>query len=411
MINLVEREECTSCMACYNACPKSAVKIIRDKKGFYYPEIDNDLCIECGSCIQVCPMLGVYEHSNKNKYKQKYIACWNKDKFVRKQSSSGGIFSLLSKIIIKGGGVVYGVAFDADYMPIFTRIETEDNISLLRGSKYVQSNVGDAYRNVKKDLKIGKKVLFAGSPCQIAGLKKYLQKEYNSLLLVDIICHGVPSPEVWKRYLQDISGDNYSSKIKAISFRDKSISWFNFCMRIEFSDRTNYLVSKEYDPYLLAFLNDYITKDRCHRCPYTSFEREGDVTIADFWQYSSDTKKMRNTEDGISLFIVNNEKGEKIFHLIEEDVSYVFKTKKEALISNQCLQTPYKKNEKSAEFWDRFFKGESVKEIMMDFYPNGNRPSFLYKLHKFYWDNKYRIPNVIIKMLDQIYSIWENSKK
>ena len=197
MIQIVDKQNCCGCGACAQRCPQQCISMRIDQEGFLYPHVDESFCVNCGLCESVCPFL----KPEAERTPLEVFAAINRDEGVRQHSSSGGVFSLLASSVISAGGVVFGVRFDEQWNVVFDYAEDKDKIGLFRGSKYVQANVGDAYKKCECFLKEGRKVLFSGTPCQIAGLKKYLQKEYTNLVACDLICHGVPSPKVWEKYL------------------------------------------------------------------------------------------------------------------------------------------------------------------------------------------------------------------
>lgn len=207
-------------------------------------------------------------------------ACYSKNEAVRIRSSSGGIFYMLGEEVLGTGGVVFGAAFDSDWSVKHRHVDSKDELILLMGSKYIQSNIGDTYKQVKCFLKNGRQVLFCGTPCQIAGLKRFLNRNYDNLILVDFICHGVASPEVWKQYLDEISE---GKEIESISFRDKTRGWSKFSLKIKYRDGTEYLESPYIDPFMRAFLKDIIQRPACYQCRFKGLERESDMTLADFW--------------------------------------------------------------------------------------------------------------------------------
>lgn len=209
MINIRNKHDCCGCSACVSRCPKQCINMCEDSKGFLYPQVDKESCIDCGICEKVCPMLNKPEA----KEPQHEYAVQNSNEKVRITSSSGGVFSSIATGVLNEGGVVFGAAFDEEWKVCHIGIDTKEELSLLQGSKYVQSHIGDAFPRVEQLLKRGVKVLFSGTPCQIAGLKRYLRKEYNNLFTVDVICHGVPSPKVWREYLKSLArSENVLSK-------------------------------------------------------------------------------------------------------------------------------------------------------------------------------------------------------
>lgn len=224
MINIKDKTQCCGCHACYNVCPKNVIEMIEDDKGFKYPKINEDDCISCNLCEKVCPVLKKVEVKNN----PASYACYNKNEEVRKNSSSGGIFTLLAECILEKNGVIYGASFNNEWLVEHIRIDNKDDLYKLRTSKYLQSNINDTYKRAKRDLDDNKLVLFTGTPCQVNGFISYLRgKTYNNLYTQDIICHGVPSPKVWKKYLE------YREKLDGnrpmqINFRQKDEGW-NLC--------------------------------------------------------------------------------------------------------------------------------------------------------------------------------------
>ncbi len=248
MEKICDFSTCTGCRACEQSCPKKAITFREDIKGFLYPVINQELCIDCGVCKKNC----VVHEQHKWDEKGEVYACWNRNRKMRRESTSGGVFRLLGEKMLKQGGVVYGAAFDQNFVVRHKRIDNIKELPVLLGSKYVQSDLGSVYLDVKKDLEDGKGVLFSGVPCQVAGLKNYLKKEYDNLLCVDILCHGVPSPLVFRDYLQYMQ-KCYQSKIKKINFRYKKPGWTVFSMRIDFVSGKKYIRSKFRDPFLGFF--------------------------------------------------------------------------------------------------------------------------------------------------------------
>ncbi len=329
MINIKQKKDCCGCNACLQRCPKQCITMQPDNEGFLYPIVDTAICIDCGLCEKVCPVINQAEPLQPIKV----YATYNKNEEIRFQSSSGGIFTLLAEEIIKKGGVVFGVKFNEDWMPEFGYTETVEGIAPFHGSKYVQAFVGNAYKTTETFLKLGREVLFSGTPCQIAGLKRYLRKEYENLLTVDFICHGVPSPKVWNMYLNETyskllktrtdgknsvgsaNGGTSKSCIEAISFRSKISGWkkFSFLLKLNFpnSDGKNTSVFAETldkNIYMRAFLSDIILRPSCYDCPTKQGKSHSDITIADFWGIDKIDPTL-NDDKGISAVIYNTQKG------------------------------------------------------------------------------------------------------
>lgn len=395
-MEICNRYDCTGCMACLNACPTNAISVSADKKGFYYPLIDNEKCINCNKCKNTCPANKGAIASDK---KPQVFACWQKNTEIRRESSSGGFFSAVAEYVLQLGGSVFGAAFNDSFVVEHTEITSVSELSRLRGSKYVQSNIKDIFSVVKKRLDDGKYVLFSGTPCQVAGLNAFLGKPYDKLITLDIVCHGVPSPKFFADYLEKEIKQKNSSNITNIRFRYKKPSWTKFSMKIDFSDRPSYIGSKFSDTYLVAFLYDFITRDCCHNCKYTSVNRTGDITIADFWGYVSQTRKNRNTEDGISLLLLNTDKGKEIFDRLKDSFVYIEKDISEAKSGNRCLSSPYKKNPKSDEFWNTYF--EKGYEDAKNKYLYPRKPNKKHDLSVAVDNHSYLIPKMLRKAYDK----------
>lgn len=254
---------------------------------------------------------------------KKVYACYNKDKDVRLSSSSGAIFSSLAEYVLNENGIVYGVAMAEDcYSAELLRVETKEKLSYLRGSKYMQAKVGDAFKSVRDDLILGTKILFTGTGCQINGLKGYLGKDYENLICVDVICHGVPSPALWRKYVEYQEKKN-GGKLKHIDFRCKDSSWVDFGMKeilINDSNEKKLYISKENDPYMQLFLKNYSLRPSCYNCAAKT-NKMSDLTIADFWGIEDVAPEM-NDGKGTSLVITRTEKGQKLFEQIKNDTQW-----------------------------------------------------------------------------------------
>jgi coenzyme F420-reducing hydrogenase beta subunit len=265
------KEDCTGCYACSQICPDEikCISMVKDNEGFWYPKVDYSKCIKCGLCVDVCPILNnkVVENTPVA------YACINKNKSIRLESSSGGLFSLIAEQVIEDGGVVFGAGFDENFEVMHSYIEKKNDIGKFRGSKYVQSKIGNTYKQAESFLKSGRKVLFTGTPCQIAGLKSFLGEPYIGLLCVDLVCHGVPSPDVFKKYIK-YRNEKANSQVKRISFRRKDEGWKRFSVSFLFENDTEYRQNLNNDLYMKAFLKNICLRPSCYECKFKTLHRQ-----------------------------------------------------------------------------------------------------------------------------------------
>lgn len=313
MIEIKDKSQCCGCEACVQRCPKQCISLVEDSEGFLYPQIDKNVCVDCGLCEKVCPVI----NQSAERQPQAVYAAINPDSDVRQSSSSGGIFSALADAVLSQGGVVFGVCWDKDWRLIFDYAETRDDLSRFRGSKYLQAHVGDAYIRAEQFLNSGRQVLFTGTPCQIAGLKKYLRSDYDNLLTVDVICHGAPSPQVWKKYLDEqlrLIEQNRGLKyqIIAVNFRNKSVGWknYNFSIGLKRADgEVEYFTQpSSQNIFMRGFLRDFYLRPSCYSCPAKSGKSGSDITLGDFWGINQ-LKPEIDDDRGVSAVMVNTPQG------------------------------------------------------------------------------------------------------
>ena len=306
---------CTGCAACAAICQESCISMESDSEGFLQPNIDLDQCVDCGLCRKVCPVnnekaKGTSPDKDKMVAFPSVWAAWNLDEEIRLQSSSGGVFSVLAKNILQKGGVVVGAAFDEKFGIHHIIIKDIKELHQLRGSKYAQSSIDPLlYEEIKKMLKEDRLVLFSGVPCQVAGLRSGLKKTYANLFCCDIICHGVPSPKLWKRYLAET--EKKRGQVKKISFRHKKTGWKRYSISLEFSGGKSHTNHFFQDPYMKAFLSGIALRNSCYTCQFTQLSRQGDLTLADFWRVAKKYPEYDVDDKGTSLIIVNNQQGER----------------------------------------------------------------------------------------------------
>jgi coenzyme F420-reducing hydrogenase beta subunit len=294
---------CTGCFGCVNACPAGAVGMSLSDQGFYHPSIDPATCTQCGSCTHHCPVLSSSPASNRPADETKAFAAWTRNDRTRTASSSGGIFTHLARLAIDEGGKVFGAAWEGKWSVSHVMAETEEELTPLRGSKYLQSRVGDAYGRVIRALgENAGPVLFSGLPCQVAALRTFTDD--SRLLTVDLACHGVPSLTVFQKYLEHVSG---AKRVTGINFRDKRSGWSRFSLAVTFDDGSEHVQTFREDPFMTGFLGNLYSNEPCYRCPFCATPRQGDITLADYWGVARDYR----SDLGVSLVLSNNEKGDE----------------------------------------------------------------------------------------------------
>ncbi len=319
-IKILNKKDCTGCRACEQICPVSAITMTEDDEGFLTPKINKDKCINCGLCKKTCGQIQRYSNTDKLK-EQVFLGIKPKEIDIAKKSTSGGIAYLISKLIIEQNGVVVGSAYDENLMPKQIIVTNIEDLQKIRGSKYVTSDTNNTFSEVKKYLEEGKIVLYTGVPCQIGGLKKFLKKDYENLYTIDIICHGVPSQKIFKKYLKYLE-NKIGEPIVSYNFRSKNKSnWGRgYCSEIHTTNRVIFRKA-DFDPYYFAFLQGIIFRESCYYCKYKNMERIGDITLGDLWGIEQFDYKFYD-KNGVSLAIINTVKGNKLFENIKDNVEY-----------------------------------------------------------------------------------------
>lgn len=343
MINIKDKSLCSGCFACASRCPVKAIKMIQDKEGFFYPQIDMLKCIDCGLCDRVCPYLHSEENNEKNFKRsnvQKTYGAYNNNSDIREISSSGGIFGAIAKFTLGKGGVVFGAAFDDNFGVEHIYVENEKDLPLIIGSKYAQSKIGSSYIDAERFLKSGRIVLFAGMACQIEGLKAYLGKEYENLITVDLICMGVPSPMVWDKYL---SVYFKREDIKYINFKDKSIGWNRFCVRIDTNNKSFTEVGMK-NKFMRCMFEGLTLRPSCHSCPYKKAYRTSDITLADCWGAEKLVSKEMIDNRGLSTIVVHSKKGLEVVEGISSELKISETNFDRALENNENMYSCAKAN-------------------------------------------------------------------
>jgi len=342
------KKDCCGCMVCVDICPKGAISKKRDFFGFDYPVIDKTLCIQCGACTKVCAFS---EKKEPNTFEIRAYAVKNKNSEARMKSSSGGIYTALTDYVIEKGGVVYGAAFVSKSDVAHIRCEDVENRNRTRTSKYVQSDCEGIYNRIKQDLREGKIVLFSGTPCQVGAVKKMFGDCNGNLLLVDIICHGVPSPMLFNKHINYIE-KKANKKVKEFVFRTKNGNGRNSDPSIIYEDGTADSESKYIGMFSALFNENKILRESCFNCNYASNTRQGDITIGDFWGVENSMPEFQDGF-GVSAVIINSIVGKQLFENIKNDIEYKETSFKEIARKNPNLLKPSKRP-KYPTFWIKY---------------------------------------------------------
>lgn len=359
MIEIFDKKECCGCYSCINICPNKCIIMKSDREGFEYPEIDKNKCINCKLCEKTCPQINEVK---KNKFLVETYAGKNRDESIRLNSSSGGIFFKLCEYVINNNGVVFGAAFDENLKVNHSYAESLNECEKFRGSKYVQSSIGDTYKKAKEFLDIGRLVLFSGTQCQIKGLNLYLMKDYKNLICVDIICHGVPSPLILDKYVEK-KKKQYGGKIKEYNFRDKYSGWENFSTCIKFDNGKQYKSEFINDNYMKGFLKDLYLRPSCYECKSKNFTNKSDISLADYWGIKNIHPEF-DDDKGVSLILINSEKGKSIFYSISKDIEYLESDLNFAIQNNPCIVRSVSQNKNREKFFNLINKNDIEKAII-----------------------------------------------
>lgn len=329
-----DKKECSGCTACVSACPKQCITMRADEEGFFYPVINRTVCINCGLCEKVCPV----EHPQYgNTHHEVYVA-YLKDEGQRMQSTSGGGFYAIAKWILEQGGVVYGAAFDAHFKLRHIGVDTIEELQQLRGSKYLQSDLQHSFNEIREHLQQGRWVYFTGVGCQVAGLKSFLRKEYDTLLTSDLVCHGIPSQQMFDWHL-DYLRRKEKGEITSYSFRDNK-EW-RVCETYEYVSQTRgkgtrRLYSYDLSPYLYAFMWAFNYRYSCYNCKFAKVPRQGDITLADYWGVKNYFPDL-DLSKGVSLLLVNSPKGHEVWQEVKDTFIYRLSCVNDAAAENANL--------------------------------------------------------------------------
>ena len=363
MIEIIKKSDCCGCSACFNICSKQAIKMEYDNEGFLYPQVDNSKCIKCGLCLTVCPIIN---NKKENKVLEVYGAK-NKNVDEQLKSSSGGMFSIFANFVLEQNGIVFGASFDTNWKVVHKYIDKKEDLNDLRQSKYVQSDINITYKQTKQFLNDDRLVLFTGTPCQIAALKSYLQKDYENLIAVDIICFQVASPLVWEKFLKENFDIN---NIKQIDFRDKLYGWDKSIMSLSLKNNIRYpklpviynllpkrikslLSSSNYAlSYRKGCLSGLFSRPSCHKC-YFKGDRNSDFTMGDLWGINKILPNMYD-KNGVSVLTINSQKGKSIFEKIKNNIEYEKINYDDMVKYNPAFVSSAKPHPNREEFFKRY---------------------------------------------------------
>ena len=329
-------DRCTGCAACANKCPKQCIHMRENKEGFLYPEIDANHCINCDLCEKACPVLTPIP-INKTEKDVKVYAVTHKDELIRANSSSGGVFTAIAEYVVLQGGVVFGAAFNERWDVEHICVDNLKDLQRLRGSKYVQSRIGNTYQQAKEFLQAGRLVLFSGTPCQTSGLIGYLGRKYDNLITQDLICASIPSPMVWRRYLR-YREQMERSKIEKVSFRDKIGGWHSYHLSILFENGTVYAKSQMDDMMMKAFLYRRCSRKCCYHCEFKQKYRLADFTLADYWGIQDIAPELDDNR-GLSSCYVNSPKAADILEKINSQINLQEMDLETAVSKNMAMVT------------------------------------------------------------------------
>ena len=356
MPKLPKKDKCCGCTACQNICAHNAITMVPDNLGFKYPQINDSACIKCGLCIKVCAFNNGYG-SDSNFKEPLVYAVRHRDKQEMATSRSGGAFIAFSDFILKQGGVIYGAGYTEHFRVTHKRATTREERNEFKGSKYVQSDLNTVYRQIKSDISNGIKVLFSGTPCQTAGLKSYIGgSKSENLYLIDIICHGTPSPYLWQDYIE-YTEQKYNQKIIRVDFRDKSLGWTAHKESFIFENGRKIIT----DIWEKLFYQHIMLRPSCGNCPYTNTNRPSDITLGDFWGWEKTDTSFNSDNIGCSLVLVNTEKGQQLFAASCNDFTSVKTDISRCMQPN--LQKPTLLSESSDEFIRNYTEG-GIKTII-----------------------------------------------
>ena len=360
-IEFISQKDCTGCESCKAVCGLNCISMVQDGHGFYYPMIETDRCVNCGACERACPV------SNFEKAEEsisKIYACRAKDTEIVRKSSSGGLFSVLANYVLESGGYVCGAAWNNEFKVIHKVVSNESDLTELRGSKYVQSHVSDALSLIRKLNKKNVPDLFVGTPCQVAGARRVMgDRPSHDTVFVEVVCHGVPSPGVFEKYIHELEA-KFRSEMISLDFRNKSAGWKSYRFKATFKNGTILEQDGHENPYVKGFISNLYLRDCCTSCRFKNFRSGADITIGDFWGVETLRKKEFADDRGVSLICTNTPRGAGLFSAVKGRLEDVVETDLEtASLKNSCLVKPTEYNPRTRRFY-RYLKNHTVSDAV-----------------------------------------------
>ncbi len=350
MIHITDKQLCCGCTACSSICPESCITMCSDQEGFLYPVAEEGACVQCGLCEKACPLNLKDKYAYGMAVETTAYAVKHHNESVRVNSSSGGVFTAVSDWVLAGGGVVYGAAFDDSFRVEHRKAETSAGRDVFRKSKYVQSDLNNTFREIRSFLKDGRKVLFTGTPCQVAGLNGFLRQEPENLITCDVVCHGVPSPKLFADYCAFVER-KYKSKLSQYDFRSKEEGWRNYLPTAGFVNKMKKRGTFVLNTFHRIFFTHLAFRPACYCCRFTSFKRPADLTLGDFWGIEKSYPAFDDNR-GISLLLINSAKGQEVFEAIKEQFIYLNSTKQDCMQHN--LHSPTQPRGDRNLFWQEY---------------------------------------------------------
>lgn len=380
MISINKKDNCCGCYACVNVCPKDCISMLEDSEGFNYPCVDKSKCVDCTLCEKVCPIINKDKVAQGSNEEDNTYVAYTKNATVRKNSSSGGMFTELAESVLKNNGVVFGCAFDDDFNAHHIMIDNISDLEKLRGSKYIQSQIESTYKEAEKLLKNGKLVLFSGVACQIAGLNSYLRKDYNNLITVDVLCHGVPSGKAWRKYIDD-NQKRHNAKLNKYYFRNKDNGWKVFTVKQMYMDNQGESSPFNKDSFMQLFLGEVCLRPSCHNCRFKDIRRPSDITLGDCWGVQNYMPEM-DDDKGTSVVIAHTKKGVNILNSVKNNL-VIKKAKLDRALpptaDSRKSVLPHKNRE---IFFKQLNEGKSVDELAILVKDRFKKPNIIKRIKR-----------------------------